>query len=67
MIESRLVSRKNELERELKKGVRNPQRKQYILANLRILERDINCLGFTEEEIKENNFKYRDRKEPVQK
>lgn len=31
-MESRLVDRKNEIERELRLGVRDPRRKRYLLA-----------------------------------
>ena len=63
MIESRLVTRKNNIERELKIGVRDPKRKQYLLENLLLLERDIGRIGFDEEEVKKNNFQeYKRRK-----
>lgn len=63
MIESRLITRKNQIETELKRGVRDPKRKQYLLENLLLLERDIGIIGFDQEEIKKNNFiEYRSRK-----
>ena len=62
-MESRLVTRKNQIEAELKRGVRDGRRRKYLLENLLLLERDIGLIGFSEDEIKQNNFKeYRSRK-----
>jgi hypothetical protein len=56
MVQSRLVSAKQDIERELKRGVKDPRRKAYLTARLLQLERDIGVLGFSEDEIKRNNF-----------
>lgn len=57
MIESKLVHRKNEIEVELKRGVRDPRRKKYLLNNLLLIERDIGLMGFSEEDIEKNDFR----------
>jgi hypothetical protein len=63
-MESRLVNRKNEIERELRLGVRDPRRKRYLLARLLQLERDISSMGFSESDIDKNDSAYfSDKKE----
>jgi hypothetical protein len=47
-MQSRLVTRKNEIERELRRGVRDPQRRQYLIARLLQIENDIRAIGFSE-------------------
>ena len=56
MVQSRLIIAKNDIERELRRGVRNPQRKDYLTARLLQLDRDVARLGFSEDDIKRNNF-----------
>jgi len=58
MIESRLISKKQDIEAELKRGVRDPRRKQYLIARLLQIENDIRCMGFSPEEIEKNEFTY---------
>jgi hypothetical protein len=55
MIESRLVSKKAELEFELKLGVRDPKRRAYLTQRLLGVERDIAALGLQEDEIRSND------------
>jgi hypothetical protein len=55
-MQSRLVTRKNELERELRRGVRDPARKRYLTARLVQIENDIRSMGFSDEEIEKNEF-----------
>lgn len=55
MIESRLVSKKKSFEIELKRGVSDPKRRQYLVSRLLQIENDIRALGLTPEEIKTNN------------
>jgi hypothetical protein len=63
MTQSHLINRRNELEEELRLMNRggvpfNPRRKQQLLDMLLIIERDIARLGFSAEEIKQNDFRY---------
>ena len=62
MVESHLVSRKKSIEIELKRGVRDPKRRAFLLANLLRMERDIGALGFSEDEVEKNDFSYADSK-----
>ena len=64
MIESRFVARKNELENELrllnmreKVGVKDPRKRNYLLASILQLERGIQALGLSKEEIETNNVR----------
>ena len=58
MIESRLVTKKADIERELRRGVRDPRRKQYLIAQLLQIENDIRAMGFSREEVERNEFTY---------
>ena len=53
---SRLVSKKREIERELRLGVRHPARKRYLIARLIQIENDIGSLGLTPDEVETNNI-----------
>jgi hypothetical protein len=55
-MQSRLVTRKNEIESELRRGVRDPARKRHLTARLLQIENDIRAMGFSEEEIENNDF-----------
>ena len=55
MIESRLVTRKNQIEMELRRGVRDPRRKQYLTARLLQIENNCRCMGYSEAEIRNND------------
>lgn len=55
-MQSRLILQKQQIERELRRGVRDPRRKQYLIARLLQIENDIRCMGFSEEEIEKNDF-----------
>jgi hypothetical protein len=55
-MESRLVSKKREIERELRLGVRHPARKRYLIARLIQIENDIGSLGLTPDEVETNNI-----------
>jgi hypothetical protein len=62
-MESRLVSRRNEIQNELRlmrygSGRRDPRRQDALEATLRGIERDIKAMGFSEAEIARNNFAY---------
>ena len=72
MIQSRLVTRKTEIEHELRlmnygAGRLDPRRKQYLVASPLQIERDITAMGFSEEEVKKNNFAYGGDKKQVVK
>jgi hypothetical protein len=58
-LQSRLISRKREIERDLKinRGM-PPQRKQALIQTLIGIERDIKALGLSDEELKSNDIKY---------
>jgi hypothetical protein len=56
VITSSLVTRKNAIEVELRRGVSDPKRKSYLLARLQQLNRDIQSLGFSEAEIEKNDI-----------
>jgi hypothetical protein len=70
MVESALVTRRNEIQRELKlaqfSGI-DPQRKRKLIATLSQLERDITAIGFSADGIKQNNFHYAGDKRDIQK
>ncbi len=58
-MQSHLINKRNELEHELKiaeRGRIDPRRKQYILAKLAILERDIARIGWNSTDVEKNNF-----------
>jgi hypothetical protein len=55
-MQSRLICKKQEIENELKRGVRDPGRKQYLIARLLQIENGIRAMGFTEAEIARNDF-----------
>jgi hypothetical protein len=55
MISSALISKKHQIEREPKRGVRDPQKKAYLIARLLQIENDIKSLGFSEQEIESND------------
>jgi hypothetical protein len=57
-MQSRLISKKQDIEAELKRGVRDPRRKQYLTARLLQIDRDISSMGFSPEEVKKNEFTY---------
>jgi hypothetical protein len=61
MISSSLIVRKNEIEDELKRMERirstDTRRKQYLQARLQVLCRDIGRMGYSEDEIKNNEIK----------
>jgi hypothetical protein len=59
---SRLISKKQDIEAELKRGVRDPRRKQYLTARLLQIDRDISSMGFSPEEVEKNDFVYDDKK-----
>ena len=50
-MQSRLVLKKQQIEMELKRGVRDQRRKQYLTARLLQIENDIRCLGFSADDI----------------
>jgi hypothetical protein len=56
-VQSALVTKRNEIERELRLGVRDPRRKQYLVARLLQLDRDIAAMGYSQEEIERNDVK----------
>jgi hypothetical protein len=59
LMESRLVTARNEILQELQVNRRiDPRRKQYLLARLRTLERDIGAMGFSETDIEKNDISY---------
>jgi hypothetical protein len=60
MIESKLVSARNDIIHELRLNAihRNPAHKRYLEARKAQLDRDIQALGFSETEIAKNNFDY---------
>jgi hypothetical protein len=53
---SRLISKKQDIEAELKRGVRDPRRKQYLIARLLQIDRDISSMGFSPEEVRRMNL-----------
>lgn len=55
-MQSRLISKKREIEQSLRRGVQDPRRKQYLTARLLQIENDIRAMGFSEEEIAKNDF-----------
>jgi hypothetical protein len=57
-MQSALISKKQEIERELKLGVRDPARKRYLTARLLQIENDIRSMGFSENEIGSNEIAY---------
>ena len=57
-MQSRLISKKQDIEAELKCGVRDPARKQYLTARLVQIENDIRCMVFSPEEVEKNEFTY---------
>jgi hypothetical protein len=60
-LESRLINKKLDLERQLKLGIRDPKKKQYALSRLLQLESEIRCcMGFSEADVKKNDFQYHD-------
>jgi hypothetical protein len=64
-MQSRLILKKQDIEWELKRGVRDPRRKQYLRARLLQIDRDIASMGFSPEEVEKNDFAYDDRKVTV--
>jgi hypothetical protein len=64
-MQSRLISKKQEIEAELKRGIRDPRRKQHLTARLVQIDRDISSMGFSPEEVKKNDFAYDDKKVTV--
>jgi hypothetical protein len=64
-MESKLVARKNEIENELRLGVRDPQRKQLLLTRLLLIERDFAAMGFSPEDVERNGFSYDPNKKDV--
>jgi hypothetical protein len=57
-MQSRLVLKKQQIEMELKRGVRDQRRKQYLTARLLQIENDIRRLGFSADDIESNDFAY---------
>ena len=57
-MESCLIRKRNDIEFELRRGVRDPRRKKYLLARLLQLENDCGKMGFTPEEIKTGELSY---------
>jgi hypothetical protein len=55
-MQSALVTKRNEIERELRLGVRDPRRKANLTARLLQLERDIGSMGYSKEEIESNEI-----------
>jgi hypothetical protein len=64
-MQSRLISKKQDIEAELKRGGRDPARKQYLIARLLQIDRDISSMGFSSEEVKKNDFAYDDKRVTV--
>lgn len=64
-MQSHLISKKQEIEAELKREVRDPRRKQYLIARLLQIDRDISSMGFSPEEVEKNDFAYDDKKVTV--
>jgi hypothetical protein len=58
MITSQLISKKQEIERELRWGVQDSKRKRHLLARLGELQRDIGRMGFSDEDVAKNDFAY---------
>ncbi len=56
MIESKLISAKRAIEAELKRYPRDPKRKQFLLARLLLIEKDIRAMGFTSQDLERNEF-----------
>jgi hypothetical protein len=68
MVESRLVTSKNEIEQELGRGVRDPARRRYLTERLLQLDHEISAvMGFTSEEVQKNEFDYFSKEAKVQK
>jgi len=66
-MESRLVSKKREIERELRLGGRDSRPKQYLISRRLQIENDIRAMGFSLEEVERNEFTYAADKTVVSK
>jgi hypothetical protein len=58
MIESKLISKKRELEAALRRGIRDPTKRNYALQHLLKVESEIKAMSFTEDEVKTNDIAY---------
>lgn len=57
-MQSRLISKKQDVEHELKLDVGDLKRKRYLLARLSQAERDISVMGFSADDIEKSDSSY---------
>jgi hypothetical protein len=55
---SRIIAKRQQIERELRQGVRDPRRKIFLIHRLIQLERECAAMSFTEAEVKTNDIGY---------
>jgi hypothetical protein len=58
MVQSALINKKLQLETEIKRGVRDPKRRQYLINRLLQIESILSAMGFSPEDVERNDFAF---------